>query len=302
MSNPATSKYKAMGQLSEWEPGEEPEYIYHYTNSSGLMGIINSQTLWATDVWLMNDTQEGTYALDTIRKFLDDCRPESAEMREVCSGAKKIINDWRDRETFIACLSEHGDQLSQWRSYGGGRGYSIGFDLKELRKLFVSYGRACSIHRVVYDTSEQQAILSGAYKESEKALHSFLDDNKNVPKEFTPISLALTGLLANSLTASSSFKNPAFSEEAEVRISTVRSSGDGSPPADLKFRESTLGITPYVTIPLNLPGKKHITVIKQIIVGPQSHERDVQSALSKFLTENGLRNIEIVMSKIPLRT
>jgi hypothetical protein len=290
-----------MGQLSEWESGEEPKYIYHYTNSSGLMGIINSQTLWATDVWYMNDTQEGTYALDTIRKFLDGCQPESAEMREVCSRAKKIINDWRDRDTFIACLSEHGDQLSQWRSYGGSRGYSIGFELKELRKLFVSYGRACSIHRVVYNDTQQQAILSAVYEESQKALHSFLDD-KNIPEEFTPISLAQTGLLANSLNASSSFKNPAFSEEAEVRISTVRSTSDGSPPADLKFRESTLGITPYVTIPLNLPGKKYVTVIRQIVIGPQSHERDVQRALGKFLTENRLTDVEIVMSKIPLRT
>jgi hypothetical protein len=106
---------------------------------------------------------------------------------------------------------EHGDQLSQWRSYGGSRGYSIGFDLKELRKLFVSYGRACSIHRVVYDAPNSKLILTGVYKESERALHSSLEDSKNVPKEFTPISLALTGLLANSLTASGSFKNPAFS-------------------------------------------------------------------------------------------
>src|SRR5436309_1012432 len=43
------------------------EIIYHYTNLEALHGIVTGGTLWASDVRLMNDRAELTYALEQMR-------------------------------------------------------------------------------------------------------------------------------------------------------------------------------------------------------------------------------------------
>jgi hypothetical protein len=32
--------------------------LFHYTTAAGLLGILNSSTLWATDLRFLNDAQE----------------------------------------------------------------------------------------------------------------------------------------------------------------------------------------------------------------------------------------------------
>ncbi len=40
----------------------EDKILYHYTNVKGLMGILDSQCLWATDFRYTNDLSEIRYA------------------------------------------------------------------------------------------------------------------------------------------------------------------------------------------------------------------------------------------------
>jgi len=37
-----------------------PELLYHYTDSAGLQGILESRTLWATDIRYLNDETEAS--------------------------------------------------------------------------------------------------------------------------------------------------------------------------------------------------------------------------------------------------
>jgi Protein of unknown function (DUF2971) len=292
-----------------WKPGKAPKYIYHYTNSSGLMGILNSKSLWATDVWYMNDTGEATYAIETITRFIESCTPESEEMRSLCFYVKKILNNegWSEASPrhYISCLSENGDQLSQWRSYGYGRGYSIGFDLQALLQLFSGRDAAGSLGKVIYDQSFQETLISDLYQEAERVLHGLLGDSDaqaNLsPHGLTQLTTAVSGFLASSSIVSDFFKHPAFSEEAEARIHASRAFTDGKPTGDVKFRDSTLGITSYVEIPLCPPGVDHISVIREIIIGPQPHQHEVQRAVGQLFAANGLPDVEIRLSQVPLR-
>ncbi len=43
---------------------EPPSILYHYTTQKGLLGIIQSKTIWATDILYLNDTMELKYAVD----------------------------------------------------------------------------------------------------------------------------------------------------------------------------------------------------------------------------------------------
>jgi hypothetical protein len=272
------------------------------------MGIVNSKTLWATDVWYMNDTGEATYAKASIERFINSCAPESDSMRQVCALVKKIIPRVLNEDSaqgYISCLSENGDQLSQWRSYAYGRGFSIGFDLEAMLQLFSGPDATGSVGKVIYDRSLQQSLLSDIYREAEEVLRRLSADKKAQsdlePHGLNPISVAATGILARSTILADFFKHPAFGEEAEVRIHASRKFNDGKPPADLKFRETALGITPYVAIPICLPGADAISVVREVIIGPQPHQREVQRAVGQFLGAGGLTDVEVRLSQVPLR-
>jgi hypothetical protein len=306
MSHPARNLPVALDHgIPTWNPGQEPKYVYHYTNSAGLKGIIESKALWATDVWYMNDTGEATYSLEAVRRFIASQKPETDESKEFCRRVTEVVDNWTDEanlQNYIACLSENGDQLSQWRSYGSGRGFSIGFDFDALRKL-ISSNISSKISKVIYDTSAQQAILSDGYQRAEEVLHRRNDttDQPSDKNAVSPLRAAMGVFFTNFLIKSPSFKHPAFSEEAEVRILITGRFSDGKSTADIKFRESALGITPYVPVPLCLPDEEHISVIRDIIVGPQPHTREVQRAIGQFLAANDLQDVKITPSEVPLR-
>jgi adenosylmethionine-8-amino-7-oxononanoate aminotransferase len=38
--------------------------LYHYTSQAGLLGIINSKVLWASNIFYLNDTTEFAYFVD----------------------------------------------------------------------------------------------------------------------------------------------------------------------------------------------------------------------------------------------
>lgn len=56
------------------------------------------------------------------------------------------------------------------------------------------------------------------------------------------------------------FKNPSFSDEAEVRLVTSGPYWAGR----VKFRAGALGVTPYVGLPF------HRTAVAEVVIGPAS--------------------------------
>lgn len=42
----------------------KPRTLYHYTSDSGLLGIIETKSIWATNVRYLNDSKEYALALD----------------------------------------------------------------------------------------------------------------------------------------------------------------------------------------------------------------------------------------------
>ena len=61
----------ALNNLAAAEPAswKIPLVLYHYTSASGLKGIVESGTLWATDVLHLNDSSEISYAVELIRRI-----------------------------------------------------------------------------------------------------------------------------------------------------------------------------------------------------------------------------------------
>ena len=271
------------------------DLIYHYTNATGLKGIITNQELWATNVWFMNDRGEATFGLETLLKFLNSSTPESdfesAVLQEAVRVAKRFDATDDFYQSYIACLSKKGDLLSQWRAYGKDGGFSLGFDRNTLSEIgsVIAHDniRAFRILDVTYTKSAHKKTLQDLYvKHVQKATET---NSAKVASNF-----AIAAVLF-----ASGIKHPAFKEEAEVRLHAIRFGGT-NPPDDVDFRESAMGITPYVKLPLIT--EDHIKhAIREVIVGPQRHSSEAVRAITQLLQLKGLSSVDVRLSKVPLR-
>jgi hypothetical protein len=135
--------------------------LYHYTTGSGLIEIIRSGELWSTQVACLNDSSELLYPINLLRSKVDEAAtsPVSLEvgavLQKIEEGLSEPTIDTEGR--FVACFSEDGDDLSQWRAYAGGEGgYAIQFDSLHLRH---NLPPTMILGKVEYDEAKQSDFL-----------------------------------------------------------------------------------------------------------------------------------------------
>jgi hypothetical protein len=289
----------APGELPEPPSGSEPEpeCLYHYTDVGGLLGIVKNKCLWASDVWFMNDAREAQYGLDVIERVLISRVPASDTEREVLRKAADLLPSLREQDapySYIACLSKEEDQLSQWRAYGRPRGFSIGFDRRKLQSLYslgLELGKP-TYRNVSYDVTVQEGMIN-----------MWLQTALGTPPASTAGSETDTAawtFLMNALILIPAFKHPAFAEEREVRLQ-IYHGPDVMTPNILQFRSGAMGVTPYIEISLKDSGTEKMTMMREVIVGPQHSQEEARRAVRQLLTCYGLKDVEVRPSKIPLR-
>jgi hypothetical protein len=109
------------------------ESLYHYTNNAGILGIIESSSLWATDSLYLNDSSEQEFGKKIL---LDEIRIRIDELK-ITQTKKDILNFMVNmavtpkelaQRMYVISFCENGDLLSQWRGYAGSAGVSIGFN------------------------------------------------------------------------------------------------------------------------------------------------------------------------------
>jgi hypothetical protein len=111
-----------------------PQHLFHYTDAAGIVGISSSKELWATHIQFLNDTRELVQAADSLRTDLDnftrmfECDQGELELLKALGRYAGSLSGG----IFVASLSEHRDQLSQWRAYCPVGGYSVGFPSEHL--------------------------------------------------------------------------------------------------------------------------------------------------------------------------
>jgi hypothetical protein len=105
------------------ENRKAPDVLYLYTTQNGFLGIIQSRTIWATDMRYLNDKREYLVALellmDRVSKLEESSQAESPPSNFLAKVHQRLANIW-GWPFFVASFSEDGDLLSQWRGYGQG--------------------------------------------------------------------------------------------------------------------------------------------------------------------------------------
>jgi hypothetical protein len=104
---------------------------------------------------------------------------------------------------------------------------------------------------------------------------------------------AVGGTLAN---LACTIKHPTFEEENEYR--QFYQPGATDLHLDLKFRNGRFGLTPYVEVPFIVEGR---LPLKSVTIGPCKDVELESFAIKSLLEKHSYSDIEVLVSKIPLR-
>jgi hypothetical protein len=255
--------------------------LYHYTSAAGLQGIIASKSIWATDHRFLNDPSEFTYGWAIVFAALKRRKTELDKLSDEVWNTIGLLQQHSERHgvfAFVGSLTSEGDLLSQWRGYGGGKGFAIGFNEDWLLQNAMAQG--FDIHPVVYAPEEQRraadnvvTLLLGLLAEAEPA------------KNFE----ILGQWWKHALKVSLVLKDRNFGEERERRLVWIGASW----PPELKTRVVGARIIPYRSCSLdrvvvNIALHPSNCGVEEIIVGP-AHSREQLASVDALLSTQGMR-------------
>jgi hypothetical protein len=226
--------------------------LFHYTDANGLLGILECQRLRATDARYLNDPVELEYGRELFREVL---RRYQIHEEVVAAASLGIVRG----QAYLACFSEKGDLLSQWRAYANdGLGYSIGFH-SDASWAHDATSRPLLLP-VEYDKRKQLALLESIIQPLVDKLRNWDAASGALPPETTRLRAIIDPVLPM-------LKNPGFEEEREWRL--VVPFDEMYSVAPDSFRASRFGISPFI----ELQTTNRLLPLAEIYMGPRV-ERD----------------------------
>jgi hypothetical protein len=276
--------------------------VWHYTTAEGLIAILQSGKMFSTQVTCLNDSLEQRYFGDLIYDaakslIASNTDPDLGVFLRIAEDAL-IKRDFATAWHFVTCFSENGDDLGQWRGYGGGEcGYAIGFRYDGLLKslearpnaMFLPMQYKSSSHKFVVDDVLRMGQIffrAGVIKRN-------VTDIERWAREFL---IAFTWQLDifASLT-----KHPKFVGEMERRIVTSLQVGEHK---SLEFRQKRTLLARHLPIDLarDVDGVR-LLPISRICIGPSPAQRVTQVSVADLLLKFGYKNIPVELSAVPYR-
>jgi hypothetical protein len=263
------------------------DLVYHYTNTAGLLGIIQGRKLWASDIQFLNDAMEINYGVSVIMDKIRSVRKkEDDNLRKVEDELKRTTRPDPQHPTwhlYATCFCDNGDLLSQWRSYGRD-GYAIGFRREWLLGIAEEFD--CSklkrdkkiFDRVCYEGGDTHDVPNLAREMSPKFASC------TNPNESRVLMCRVTQMAAM-------IKHRTFKEEDESRL-LLPSYGL---PNKLKFRVGALGVVPYREVDFE-PND-----IVEVRIGPGHSSVERSNSVDHLLESSGLRHVLVKPSESPVR-
>lgn len=273
------------------------DFIYHYTNAQGLLGIINKQeekiNLWFTHYKYLNDSSEGA-ELQRIYKIVIENMKADGEISETEYDSIKDLR-FEDKHmyayttmdgeeplthikhaednTYICCFSKNGDALNMWRYYSKqDTGYAIGlfgFVMEREARIDSFSPDETRIGKfaweeVIYDDNVKKELIHAsiieAIKDTKRIEELIAQQGKEAPYTQSLCYAVHSALIPYKFY----FKHSCFQSEEEVRcILTIPK--DKKLTADKKsfkvsYRNRDGILTPYIVVPFSRKALCSITV------------------------------------------
>ena len=297
----------------------EPELLYHYTDQNGLLGIVERQELWATDVRFLNDMEEFEAGIETAIRMSKQAASVSGEDgRKTVDYLEKTLRfSFNDRpvysvsltgplkayETLPDSIDDPGDRLNMWRSYSGRgitysiglprKGYSVNIDGVDLQEC--SYRQDTKEEYLTEILNHFGDLLNESYEKMKEQIERGMPYPQAMDEMRGEVHSEVTKILPDLKAQVAACKHESFWEEREWRLTVVPPSDDGS----VFYTSGRFGITPRVR--LKLRGQDRLLPIQRVVVGPSPHKADAIESLRGLLIRYGYSQVELSSSKIPYR-
>jgi hypothetical protein len=272
--------------------------LYHYTSLEGVLAIVPSGQLWATDIHYLNDASELREAAAVFELATSEIPRNNEEDREIL---RQLVDWLRNRLSdghllFVACFSEDGNLLSQWRGYTPhGKGLSLGFSHAHLAACAARQGFL--LGQCVYGVAAQAevakstvAAIVGAARLDGPSLAA------HPSQSYHPTFLRLE---ANLLRIAALFKSAAFEAEREWRV--VSPAVANYRDSDIQYRTGRTTLLPYVNFLVSAEDEQPARVA-HVFLGPTPNNNLAMQSLSMFLSrERATPSGGIQASGIPYR-
>lgn|GEM_PF-3999544 len=314
----------ATSTIDEEKRKKQENALFHYTDESGLYGILETQTLWMTHFAYLNDNKEvkhfledlstgfpgfffelfKLYRLSEFTELFEKQATNPERDKELQQLSKEMDNFLETAAPFIVSFCKHdpgsyaflnGD-LSMWRAYGQTGGYALVLSEAGLKKIIENeqdvfhYLKDPAIFRIEYDLHEKPSTWI------DEKIKRILVKNKDcaVEEKKTMQKIHFTE-------EAYKYKHEAFAQENETRIAAwikiskeQKRGFEDLRPKEINFRCTDkipyliFNETPFGELP-----------IEKIIVGPHPLQNDREKKLKDWLNMNG-RKIEVAKSNTPL--
>jgi Protein of unknown function (DUF2971) len=285
----------SLSKRMNWEPNST-QMVWHYTSGSGLIGIVESGKIFATQVSCLNDATEIRYSAKRLREAFSAMVPTMDEAAPETKFVKRYIELLQDDDAtpnsaalpyFVTCFSALEDDLSQWRSYGGGEnGYAIGVVVKDL------FGTTNSlVGQVNYDAD----IHSTLAREAAEATIKFYKEglSEGIEKWDEVFLWAWDCALTNLAPLA---KDPGFSVEKEVRV--IHQLQNFEMP-QLVVRQRKTMMSRHLPMRFHSVGQTARFPISKVIVGPCRHREITRISVDTLLRTHGYSGVPVVPSQRP---
>ncbi|MBM9537075.1 DUF2971 domain-containing protein [Desulfobulbus alkaliphilus] len=273
--------------------------LYHYTTFTGLLGIVESRALWASDIRYMNDSAELRHTADLIRAEVR----ERIEAGHPDSGLLTQFVDWvRHRITnghllFGASFRSQGNLLSQWRGYSTpGRGVSLGFSSESI--LRSAHQQRFMVGKCIYEPSRQRMLIRKVVDAVGQLAARQAARAESAAERAAVLQQAFAEVETDLLRLAAILKHPSFREEREWRIVSPVITEDAE--ARILFREGHAMLVPYIEFAICMD--KEPIAMDHLFLGPTPNVNISMNSLKMFLGKNNIipkRGIEYC--QIPFR-
>jgi hypothetical protein len=287
---------------------ESEKILYHYTSLEGLLGIIESKSIWATNVLYLNDASELNYSINLLREEINNVKEKIPVVSKglgkfsffdgLIENIDKIISHPYPIGFFVCSFSEEKDLLSQWRGYcPRGIGFSVGFNLDKLKGC--AEDSKCSITLCNYNEEDQKSALRKVISDI-YARYDVEIKNSSWPGPWGETEQELfADLLMQFIELAPTFKHSKFEAEREWRIIVSRNLKSIKFIKSIRFRPGQSMIVPYIKIPLPTEGDN--LIINKIVVGPTHEPRLSKASVEMLLESKNVKFDEVQYSTIPFR-
>jgi hypothetical protein len=292
-------------QLTALKCGEvtPQEVLWHYTTGEALLSIIQSGTLYATQVSCLNDSTEIRYATELFRDALCDIKTTSACSETEAALLARLITVLSEEPNvsphlpswwFVTCLTKEKDDLSQWRAYSGsGDGYAIGFYGSGL--FGPALGPVHALVRVNYDAQLHKELAAKVAQATMRFLREGLERRANDSPQDRDMwtSDFLTDWFARIGLFGPVVKDPSFHAENEYRI--VHQLQVQELPK-LRFKQK------QTLMSRHLPLVFQVLPIAEVMLGPTHRHREISRiSIQTLLQQQGYSTVPVSFSTIPFQ-